>query len=84
MTEQRCDLIGLLLLNKIKKDIPALQFGLYRDDGLAVYKTSKGIHIDSMKKKLIAIFRSLGLNITISTRLHSVDFLDVIFLGGLR
>ena len=74
-----CDLIGLLILSKIEKSIPGLQFGLYRDDGLAVYKTSKGIHIDSMRKKLIEIFKSLELNIFINTRMHKVDMLDVTF-----
>ena len=40
---------------------------------------SERIHIDSMRKKLIEIFKSLELNITISTRMQKVDFLDVTF-----
>ena len=33
-----CELVGLYLLNKIKESIPSLNSGLYRDDGLGIYK----------------------------------------------
>ena len=73
------ELVGLLILNTIKDKLPKLNFGLYRDDGLAAYKTSRGIHIDKMRKKLTQIFTSHGLNITATFRLHNVNFLDVNF-----
>ena len=73
------ELVGLLILDQIHKQLPRLNFGLYRDDGLAAYKTGRGIHIDHMRKKLLAIFKSHSLDITASFRLHQVDFLDVTF-----
>ena len=71
------ELIGLLILNDIKEQIPMLDFGLYRDDGLATYRTTKGIHIDRTRKTLISIFKRHGLKITAEFRLHTVNFLDV-------
>ena len=32
-----CELVGLFLLSEIKEAFPSLDFGLYRDDGLAVH-----------------------------------------------
>ena len=71
------DLVGLLLLSKIKETLPKLDFGLYRDDGLAVYKSMRGIHIDKMKKDLHQLFGEHGLKITAEFRCHIVNFLDV-------
>ena len=36
------ELVGLLILSKINEQFPQLNFGLYRDDGLAVYKSMRG------------------------------------------
>ena len=71
------ELVGLLLLSEIETRLPNLNFGLYRDDGLAVYKTTKGIHIERTKKKLHKIFNEHGLKIEAEFRLHTVDYLDV-------
>ena len=71
------ELVGLLLLSDIKTNLPNLNFGLYRDDGLAVYKNIKGIHIERTKKTLHRIFNKHGLKIEAEFRLHTVDYLDV-------
>ena len=73
------DLVGLLLLHEIREKLPRLNFGLYRDDGLAVYKSVRGIHVNKMKKDIHAIFASYGLRITAEFRCHAVNFLDVSF-----
>ena len=73
------DLVGLLLLSKINKQFPKLDFGLYRDDGLAVYKSMRGIHVDKMRKDLHKLFAEHELKITADFRCHRVDFLDVTF-----
>ena len=72
-----CEIVGLLILDKIKQEIPNIDFGLYRDDGLGAYKTTRGRTIDNTRKRIIEIFKNFGLSITIETRLHKVDFLDV-------
>ena len=73
------DLCRMYILQQIKDRIPNIHFGLYRDDGHVVYKTTKGIHIDTMCKTTTRIFKECWLNITAEFRLHKVDFLDVIF-----
>ena len=35
--EEVCELAGLFLLSLIKERFPTLEFGLFRDDGLAVH-----------------------------------------------
>ena len=74
-----CELVGLMILDKLKYVVPNIDFGLYRDDGLGVYKATRGCHIDTARKKIIDLFKSFGLDITIQMRLHEVDFLDVTF-----
>ena len=70
-------LVGLVILNDINEQIPMLDFGLYRDDGLATYRLTRSIHIDRTKKILISIFKRHGLKITGDFRLHTVNFLDM-------
>ena len=74
-----CELVGLMILEKLRENVPNINFGLYRDDGLGVYKKARGCHIDTARKKIIETFKSFGLQITIETRLHEVNFLDVTF-----
>ena len=50
--------------------------GLYRDDGLAA-TSSTPRQVKVTKKKISAIFRRLGLEVTIDANLKSVDFLDI-------
>ena len=45
-----CELVGLFLLNEVKENFPKLNFGLYRDDGLAVHKQIPGPQLERMKK----------------------------------
>ena len=58
--------------------------GLYRDDGLGVMKGIGKPEIERRKKKIIHIFKKHGLNITVSTGMSSVDYLDVEFEFDLK
>ena len=51
--------------------------GLYRDDGLAVFKNKSGPQADRIKKHFQKIFRENDLNIVIKCNLKIVDYLDV-------
>ena len=73
------ELVGLLALKCIEEQLPHLNFGLYRDDGLATYKAGRDAKTDTMRKNLIKIFNKLGLEITVEFGLHHVNFLDVTF-----
>ena len=71
------ELVGLKILSEIKEKVPEVDFGLYRDDGVAVIKTGSGKKMEDTKKKLIKVFKDNELKISIQTRMHKVDFLDV-------
>ena len=73
-----CELVGLYILDEIRKKFPELNFGLYRDDGLAAHKKMAGRRLEKTKQKLEKMFeKEFGLEITIEMNLSQVDFLDV-------
>ena len=71
------ELVGLLILHKMNKSFPDINFGLYRDDGLGTYKNLNKQQITRMEKQIIKLFKDMELKITVNTRLQYVDFLDV-------
>ena len=73
------ELVGLLILSNVKEKMPYLNFGLYRDDGLATYKTTRGTKVEAYRKSLTKIFKDLGLKITLEFEMHEVNYLDVTF-----
>ena len=72
-----CELVGLLILSKMKENFPTLNFGLYRDDGLAAHQKTPGPTLEKMKKDITKLFKQHKLKITIQTNMKQVDFLDV-------
>ena len=72
-----CELVGLYLLHKLFATVPKEHIGLYRDDGLAAIPDANGRKIDSLRKKIINIFKNENLSITIEVNLLATDFLDV-------
>ena len=54
-----------------------LDFGLYRDDGLAVSGRIVPNLLDDIRKGLHQLFANLGLKITVVTGITEVNFLDV-------
>ena len=77
-----CELVGLYLLQKLLLLLGKENFGLYRDDGLAVINTTSGPVLDRMRKNIISLFKEEGLSITIEINLVETDFLDVTFNLG--
>ena len=74
-----CEIVGLFLLNEIRKKLGNADVGLYRDDGLAIFPKLSGRQSERIKQELVAIFKNNGLKITIDTNLKIVNFLDVTF-----
>ena len=72
-----CELVGLFLLSELRNNIPEIEFGLYRDDGLGIHKVLTNRKLENIKKKLHDLFKRHGLRITIETSCTNVDFLDV-------
>ena len=72
-----CELVGLYLLDMMTKELfDKGRVGLYRDDGLSVVKGSKS-EANNLGKKVIKLFKEVGLDITLEINLDSTDFLDV-------
>ena len=71
--------MGLFLLHEVSKQFPRLEFGLYRDDGLAVHGRIPKRELEGTQQKLREIFASNGLRITFENPHNSkrVNFLDV-------
>ena len=74
-----CELIGLFALNTLTKKFGKENIGLYRDDGLALIKSTSGRLADKAKKDLRAQFLQFDLKITAEVNHQLVNFLDVTF-----
>jgi hypothetical protein len=72
-----CELVGIFLLFQISQYYNKLEFGLYRDDGLAVFKKKSGPQMEQIKKHIVEIFKSNDLNISIKCNMKIVNYLDV-------
>ena len=59
------ELVGLLILHKLKEAAPILDFRLYRDDGLGEGGPMSGTKRERLKKTIIQTMKDLGLAITI-------------------
>ena len=68
-----CELVGLFVLDQLKRIVPRQNIGLYRDDGLAVIESASGPKADQTRKGIIEIFKAIGLKITIEANLKEVN-----------
>ena len=70
---------GLFLLNEIKANFLALDFGLYRDDGLAVHSRMPKREFEGTRQRLQDLFANNSLTITFENPhgAKAVNFLDV-------
>ena len=71
-----CDMVGLFLLHQSTKLVGKSSIGLYRNDSLAILDAS-GPDLERLRKKIIKLFLSHGVEIIPSTNLVQTDFLDV-------
>ena len=71
-----CELVGLLILEKLKNNFPEITSGLYRDDGLGVTEATSKCTMERKKKAIIKMFKEMGLEITIDSNMKTVNFLD--------
>ena len=73
---ESCDLIGLFLLDQITNRIKEIDAGLYRDDGLAVAKSTPRTN-EKLRQKIVSLMGEFGLKITSTANQKVVEFLDV-------
>ena len=74
-----CQLVGTYMLNVLSKKYNKNDFGLYRDDRLAVLKNKSGPQSEQVKKNIQKIFMKHGLDIIIQCNMEVVNYLDVTF-----
>ena len=72
-----CELVGLYILSILSRKYQKSDIGLYRDDGLAIFKSMSGPRMERIKKDIIATFKKLNLKIVIESNMKIVKFLDV-------
>ena len=63
--------------HKLSETYDISDFGLYRDDGLAIFKNISGPDSERIKKHLQSSFREHGLEIVIECNKTIVHFLDI-------
>ena len=57
-----CELVGIYILPTLNEKYSGHQIGLYRDDGIGAFHNLNGQAADRIRKDIIKIFDSLGLN----------------------
>ena len=72
-----CELVGLFLLYQLSLKYDKNNIGLYRDDGLAIFKDINGHDADKIRKDFHKTFKDNGLALDIRCNLKIVNFLDV-------
>ena len=72
---ETCELVGCYLLSQLKQ-IPGIEIGLYRDDGLALLNQTPR-QIERAKEQIWQIFANNNLKITVDANKKVVNFLDV-------
>ena len=73
-----CELVGLYIQSKLEKILPKSNFGLYRDDELALLRNLYGQQTDKGSESIIGAFKDIDFSLEIETNLKKVDFLDVL------
>ena len=75
---EMCEVVGLFILKEVKEKFPDLNFGLYRDDGLATHNEMNDRENEKTRQGLKELFNEHGLKITFEApNLTIVNFLDV-------
>ena len=72
-----CELIDIFMLSLIGDKYNSNDIGLYRDDGLAVFKTTSGPQSEKIKKTFEKMFKNKGIDIIINCNMKIVNYPDV-------
>ena len=72
-----CELVGTFLLYKLSLKYNKNDIGLYRDDGLAIFKNISGPKSEKVKKDIQKLFKENELDIVIPCNMKTVNYLDV-------
>ena len=73
------EVVGNFLLYQLSKNYNKKDIGLYRDDGLAIFKNVSGSKAEKIRKDVQKLIKDNHLNITIQCNLRIVNYLEVTF-----
>ena len=76
---EMCEIVGLFMLDMLSKLFEKVSSGLYRDDGLSIFRNYNGHQNDKVRKDLIKLFKKYQLNLDKKCNLKIVDYLDISF-----
>ena len=62
-----CKLVGLFILNDLANKYGTNNIGLYRDDGIAIFRNTTGPQAERTRKEIIGHFKKHGLKISIQS-----------------
>ena len=71
------ELVGTFLLYELSLKYNKADIGLYRDDGLAIFKKISGPKSEKVKKDIQKLFKENELDIVIQCNMKTVNYLDV-------
>ena len=74
---EACELVGTFLLYKLSLKYDKTNNGLYRDDGLAIFKNISGPKSEKVKKDIQNLFKENELDIAIQCNMKTVNYLNV-------
>ena len=71
------ELVGTFLLYELSLKYNKADIGLYRDDGLVIFKKISGPKSEKVKKDIQKLFKENELDIVIQCNMKTVNYLDV-------
>ena len=74
--DEVCKLVGTFLLEKISEICNKSSIGLYRDNGLSVFRSKSGTQLEKIKKKLQRLFKEYDLERTAESNQKIANYLD--------
>ena len=77
-----CKIVGLFMLDVLSKSFKNIYIyiGLYRDDGLSIFRNYNSHQNDKFRKDLMKLFKKYQLNLDIKCNLKIVRYLGISFV----
>ena len=72
-----CEIVGFFLLNNSANKFDKNSVGLYRDDGLALFKNINAHRTDKIRKEFHRLFKENELSLEIEYNLKTVSYLNI-------
>ena len=74
-----CEIVGMFMLVMLSKSFEKNSIGLYRDDGLSVFRNYNRHQNDRVRKGLMKLLQKYQLNLYMKCNLKIVDYLYISF-----